>query len=90
MLNREDPRIAALAAKVPAGTAVRYFGLTDDLKHFFPSDDDMATTVSAETTTTPSPTVSDSPRQRGRKMASRWREVARQRRRVVSMTFPPT
>ena len=66
VLNREDPRIAALAAKVPAGTAVRYFGLTDDLKHFFPSDDDMATTVSAETTTTPSPTVSDSPRQRGR------------------------
>ena len=66
VLNREDPRIAALAAKVPAGTAVRYFGLTDDLKHFFPSDDDMTTTVSAETTTTPSPTVSDSPRQRGR------------------------
>ena len=90
VLNREDPRIAALAAKVPAGTAVCYFGLTDDLKHFFPSDDDMATTVSAETTTTPSPTVSDSPASGGGKMASRPREVARQRRRVVSMTFPPT
>lgn len=48
VLNREDPRIAALAAKVPAGTEVRYFGLADGLKHYFPSDDDMATTVSVE------------------------------------------
>ncbi|MBW3090800.1 Mur ligase family protein [Bifidobacterium miconisargentati] len=48
VLNREDPRIAALAAKAPAGTEVRYFGLADDLKHYFPSDDDMATTVSVE------------------------------------------
>ena len=47
-LNREDPRISALAAKVPAGTSVRYFGLADSLKHYFPSDDDMATTVSVE------------------------------------------
>ncbi|QSY58798.1 DUF1727 domain-containing protein [Bifidobacterium imperatoris] len=48
VLNREDPRIAALAAKVPAGTQVKYFGLADDLRHYFPSDDDMATTVSVE------------------------------------------
>lgn len=48
VLNREDPRIAALAAKAPAGTTVRYFGLADDLRHYFPSDDDMATTVSVE------------------------------------------
>jgi UDP-N-acetylmuramyl tripeptide synthase len=48
MLNREDPRIAALADVVPEGTDVRYFGLADDLRHFFPSDDDMATTVSVE------------------------------------------
>lgn len=40
VLNREDPRIAALAAKAPAGTTVRYFGLADDLRHYFPSDDD--------------------------------------------------
>lgn len=48
VLNREDPRIAALAAKAPAGTTVRYFGLADDLRRYFPSDDDMATTVSVE------------------------------------------
>ncbi|MBT1181450.1 DUF1727 domain-containing protein [Bifidobacterium sp. CP2] len=49
VLNREDPRIARLAALAPAGTEISYFGLADDLKRFFPSDDDMATTVSAET-----------------------------------------
>ncbi|OZG61527.1 glutamate ligase [Bifidobacterium myosotis] len=48
VLNREDPRIAALAGLAPAGTEIRYFGLTDDLRHYFPSDDDMATTVSVE------------------------------------------
>ena len=48
VLNREDPRIAALAAKVRAGAKVRYFGLAEDLRRFFPSDDDMATTVSVE------------------------------------------
>ncbi|NMM93371.1 MurT ligase domain-containing protein [Bifidobacterium oedipodis] len=48
VLNREDPRIAALADVVPAGTQVRYFGLADGLRRYFPSDDDMTTTVSAE------------------------------------------
>ncbi|NMN00555.1 glutamate ligase [Bifidobacterium sp. DSM 109958] len=48
VLNREDPRIAALAKLAPEGTEVRYFGLADDLKRFFPSDDDMATTVATE------------------------------------------
>ena len=48
VLNREDPRIAALANAVPEGTQVRYFGLAEKLKRFFPSDDDMATTVSSE------------------------------------------
>ncbi|WP_055428107.1 Mur ligase family protein [Bifidobacterium aesculapii] len=48
VLNREDPRIAGLAALTPQHTQVRYFGLSDDLKRFFPSDDDMATTVSVE------------------------------------------
>ncbi|WP_140463275.1 MULTISPECIES: Mur ligase family protein [unclassified Bifidobacterium] len=55
VLNREDPRIAALAAKAPAGTSVRYFGLADGLKHYFPSDDDMATTVSVEDGSTSRP-----------------------------------
>ena len=46
VLNREDPRIAALADVAPAMAAVRYFGLDASLRSFFPSDDDMATTVS--------------------------------------------
>lgn len=46
VLNREDPRIAALADVVPATASVRYFGLDASLRSFFPSDDDMATTVS--------------------------------------------
>ena len=43
VLNREDPRIAALAGKVPHDTAVRYFGLAKALKHYFPTDDEMNT-----------------------------------------------
>ncbi|MDF7664418.1 MurT ligase domain-containing protein [Bifidobacterium sp. ESL0763] len=41
VLNREDRRIAALAGLVPEGTQVRYFGLSDDLRSLFPSDDEM-------------------------------------------------
>ena len=48
VLNREDPRIAALASLAPGGAQVRYFGLSDSLKRFFPSDDDMSTTLDAE------------------------------------------
>ncbi|MBT1161981.1 Mur ligase family protein [Bifidobacterium sp. SO1] len=49
VLNREDPRIARLAELVrEPGANVRYFGLSDDLRSFFPSDDDMATTVAVE------------------------------------------
>lgn len=60
VLNREDPRIARLAELVPEGTEVRYFGLADELTHFFPSDDEMATTVAAATdaTTVESPAIS--------------------------------
>lgn len=36
VLNREDPRIAALAALTPQSTKVRYFGLSDELKKLFP------------------------------------------------------
>ena len=50
VLNREDPRIAALASLTPGGTQVRYFGLSDSLKRFFPSDDDMSTTLDVEQT----------------------------------------
>lgn len=47
VLNREDPRIARLAdvAHTEDGVEVRYFGLDGSLRGFFPSDDDMCTTV---------------------------------------------
>ena len=50
VLNREDPRIARLAdvAHTEDGVEVRYFGLDESLRGFFPSDDDMSTTVDAE------------------------------------------
>jgi UDP-N-acetylmuramyl tripeptide synthase len=41
VLNREDARIAHLAADVPHDTKVAYFGLVNSLRVFFPSDDDM-------------------------------------------------
>ena len=41
VLNREDPRIVRLAAQTPARTGVAYFGLSDDLLSYFPTDDDM-------------------------------------------------
>ena len=48
VLNREDPRIRALAHDVPAGTSVRYFGLAPALREQFPTDDAMQTTVSVQ------------------------------------------
>lgn len=43
VLNREDPRIASLAdvVKRSEGAQVAYFGLSDDLMSFFPTDDTM-------------------------------------------------
>lgn len=40
VLNREDPRVAAIADKL-TNKDVRYFGLSDKLRATFPSDDDM-------------------------------------------------
>lgn len=53
VLNREDPRIARLAdvTHTEDGVEVRYFGLDESLRSFFPSDDDMRTTVDAESAT---------------------------------------
>lgn len=45
VLNREDPRIAALAGLAPADARASYFGLSRALRRYFPTDDDMATTV---------------------------------------------
>lgn len=44
VLNREDPRIARLADEVQPGVQVRYFGLSQALSSYFPSDDDMHNT----------------------------------------------
>ncbi|KAB8299443.1 Mur ligase family protein [Bifidobacterium apri] len=44
VLNREDPRIARLAEQVQPGVQVRYFGLSQALRSYFPSDDDMHNT----------------------------------------------
>ncbi|MFD0704487.1 MurT ligase domain-containing protein [Alloscardovia venturai] len=43
VLNREDSRVAALSDVVRGsdGVRVRYYGLSDDLMDFFPSDDAM-------------------------------------------------
>ena len=53
VLNREDPRIARLAdvTHTEDGVEVRYFGLDESLRSFFPSDDDMRTTVDTESAT---------------------------------------
>lgn len=40
VLNREDPRIAAIAGSL-AGQKTAYFGLAPQLRSLFPSDDDM-------------------------------------------------
>lgn len=40
VVNREDPRLLAVATSLPAGK-VRYFGLNESLRAQFPSDDDL-------------------------------------------------
>lgn len=40
VLNREDPRVSAIAAKL-SDQDIHYFGLDDSLRSVFPSDDDM-------------------------------------------------
>lgn len=40
VLNREDPRVLSIATRL-SDKEVRYFGLADDLRARFPSDDDM-------------------------------------------------
>ncbi|MBT8161362.1 MULTISPECIES: Mur ligase family protein [Arthrobacter] len=45
VLNREDPRVARIAASVD-GPEVLYFGLDESLRSTFPNDDDMRTAAS--------------------------------------------
>lgn len=46
VLNREDPRVAAIAKSL-ASDKVHYFGLSPELAHLFPNDDDMRNTAPA-------------------------------------------
>lgn len=41
VLNREDPRISALSAAVPSSCNVQYFGISEQLRTLFPTDDAM-------------------------------------------------
>ncbi|WP_085529551.1 Mur ligase family protein [Kocuria massiliensis] len=41
VLNREDPRIRGIAEDVSKGTHVAYYGLSQQLRSKFPSDDEM-------------------------------------------------
>ena len=41
VLNREDPRIRRLAEDVRPGTDIAYYGLSEQLRERFPSDDEM-------------------------------------------------
>ena len=41
VLNREDNRVKNIANNLTGGTAVQYFGLSEQLKHLFPNDDEL-------------------------------------------------
>ncbi len=47
VLNREDPRIVAIADTLPDTVHVDFFGLSSELREQFPSDDDMRSTTKA-------------------------------------------
>lgn len=52
VLNREDPRLVAIADTLPSTTHVRYFGLSSDLKATFPNDDDLHTSGTTQQSST--------------------------------------
>lgn len=45
VLNREDPRVAAIGDSLEETTTTEYFGLSDELRPRFPSDDEMRSTA---------------------------------------------
>ncbi len=53
VLNREDPRVAAIAVRL-SGQKVSYFGLAPELTKLFPSDDDMRGKMAAKLQKLPS------------------------------------
>jgi len=52
VLNREDPRVAAIA-KILSHQTVNYFGLSPELTHLFPNDDEMRGKPVQKTTVQP-------------------------------------
>ena len=50
VLNREDPRIRSLAENVQPGVTVKYYGLDESLRSYFPSDDEMRGGIVAKAT----------------------------------------
>lgn len=53
VLNREDQRVAKIAAHLPKSVEVGYFGLAADLLQHFPSDDSLRSTKKAQADNTP-------------------------------------
>lgn len=45
VLNREDPRVAAIGKTLSSAVAVEFFGLDPELRPQFPSDDELRTTA---------------------------------------------
>lgn len=45
VLNREDPRIAAISSTLDPAVAVEFFGLAEELRSQFPSDDELRSTA---------------------------------------------
>lgn len=56
VINREDPRLLLVSKSLPS-EQVRYFGLDTEIRHHFPSDDDMRGGASATTDTLPKATA---------------------------------
>lgn len=59
-LNREDPRIAAIADLIPDTVSLRYFGLAPHLLGQFPSDDDLHDQSSVKSTQLPADVILES------------------------------
>lgn len=53
VLNREDPRVAAIANTLSPSVAVQYFGLAPALRAQFPHDDNLRHTTTTAHSTTP-------------------------------------
>lgn len=59
VLNRDDPRIAALAGRVRGGVAVSCFGVSGDLRDRFPTDEELYGGVSRRSATVAEPPLAE-------------------------------